>query len=212
MVREKPFTKPIVIDVFKIVADKPHTYDLPYYYRGQLMSTNVKYTSYGHQMFALGDRNGYQHLWKEAEGTASGSIQVSWLGGERYYSITSAADTSTQVIYARSGASDPNFNLRHEPAFILRQKAASHVFASVIEPHGAWNGTREFSENAVSSIRSVNVVSTSSDATVIEVVGVGGWKWLLFISNVESSDTASHVVLVGGKEYSWKGNAQFIKQ
>jgi hypothetical protein len=212
LIRETAFTKPVVLDVFKIVSDKPHTYDLPYYYRGQLMSTNVKYKSNGAQMSALGAKNGYQHLWSEAEGTASGCVRLTWLDGERYYSMTSAADSSMQVIFARTGASDPNFNLRHEPAFILRRKAASHVFASVIEPHGVWNASKEISEDAGSSIRSVNVVSTSSDATVIEVIGEEGWKWLLFISNAESSDRATHVVEVGGKEYSWKGNAQFIKE
>lgn len=212
MVRDKLFKKPIVIDVFNIVSAKPHTYDFPYYYTGHLMYTNVKYKSFDRQMSVLGTQNGYQHLWNEAEGSASGPIQVTWLEGGRYYSITSAADTSTQVVFARIGGSDPNFNLRHEPAFMLRQKASSHIFASVIEPHGAWDGTKEFSENAGSSIRSVSVAATSEDATAVEIAGLDGWKWLLLISNSESSETASHAVVVDGKEYSWKGNAQLIKQ
>jgi len=212
MVRDKLFKKPIVIDVFKVVSDKPHTYDLPYYYTGQLMYTNVKYKSYDRQMSVLGTQNGYQHLWKEAEGNAPGAVQVTWLAGERYYSITSAADTSTQVFFARTGGSDPNFNLRHEPAFILRQKGSSHVFASVLEPHGVWDVTRELSEDPGSWIRSVNVAATNGETTAVEIVGVDGWKWLLLISNGESSETASHAVVVGGKEYSWEGNAQLIKQ
>jgi len=212
MVRDNLFEKPIVIDVFKIVSDKPHTYDFPYYYLGQLTSTSVKYRSFDRQLSLLGTQNGYQHLWKEAEGNASGAVQVSWLAGERYYSITSAADTSTQVFFVRIGGSDPNFNLRHEPAFILRQKASSHVFASVLEPHGAWDGTKEFSKHAGSSIRSVNVVATNGDATAIEISGVDGWKCMLLISNGDGSESAGHTLVVAGREYTWKGNAQFIKQ
>jgi hypothetical protein len=212
MVRDRLFKKPIVIDVFKVSSDKPHTYDLPYYYMGHLIYTNVKYTASDRQMSVLGSQNGYQHLWNEAEGTASGAVQVSWLAAERYYSITSAADTTTQVLFTRIGGSDPNFNLRHEPAFILRQKASSHVFASILEPHGAWDGTKETSENARSSIASVKVASTNREATAVEITGVEGWKWLMLISNGDGSKTASHTMLVDGKEYSWKGSTHLIKQ
>ena len=211
LVTDKVFRKPIIVDVFKVVSDKVHIYDLPFYYLGHLMNTNVRYQAFEKQRSLLGAQHGYQHLWKEAEGYSNGSAQVTWLAGDRFYSITSAADSTTLVQFVRIGGSDPNFNLRNEPAVILRQRAASHVFASVLEPHGAWDGTREYSENARSSIKAVNVMATDNDATAVEILGVSGWKWLLLIANGEASDSGKHTIVVNGKTYSWTGNACMVK-
>ena len=60
-----------VIDVFNIEDDKKHTYDLPFYYQGQLLYTNAAYTSYTDQRGTMGNDFGYQHLWKVAEGKPS---------------------------------------------------------------------------------------------------------------------------------------------
>ena len=212
MVQDEQFPASVVIDLFKIDAKDEHTYDLPFFYMGHLINTNANYIAHQKQRTAWGTESGYQHLWLEAEGKAQNDLQVSWLAGQRYYTVTSNVDSATRVYFVRIGANDPNFNLRNEPAFVLRQKARSHVFASVLEPHGSWDGTNEFSANARPAVKSIAVLSSDEEATVVEISGENGLQWFFFVANGEASDTKEHSVTVRGKRYTWKGNSHLQKQ
>lgn len=211
MIRDKSFSHPIVIDVFRIVSQEAHQYDLPFYYMGHLISTNVKYVAYDKERSALGTANGYQHLWKEAEGKAAGPVKVTWLNGGRYYSVVSSADTSTSVLFTRIGAGDPNFNLRNEPAFVLRQDAASHVFASVIEPHGFFDPVPELSTGAAANVESVTVLASTDEGTIVQIAGEKAFCWVWMVANGPASETARHTVTANGVQYSWVGNYNLNK-
>ena len=211
MINDKSFTKPIIVDVFKISSKEKHQYDLPFYYMGQLVSTNVNYKANDKKMSTLGKNNGYQHLWNEAEGKTDSIISFTWLQGNRYYSVVSAADTSAKVYFVRIGAGDPDFNLRHEPAVIIRYNGDSHVFASVIETHGLWDGINEFSAGATGNIKNVKVLLSDDEATAIRILG-NNINWVLLINNKKTSDITKHTLNVLGKEYNWTGNYTLIKE
>ena len=93
MVTDSAFVRPVVIDLFRVESAAEHQYDLPLYYMGHLIHASVKYTAHTGEMRPLGTQNGYQHLWVEAEGKAASPVQLSWLNGERYYTLTAAAAT-----------------------------------------------------------------------------------------------------------------------
>lgn len=211
MVKDSSLPFPVLIDLFTVDGKKEHTFDLPFYYVGQFIHTNVKYIPQLQQQQALGSANGYQHLWKEAEGKASGMVQFSWLSGNRYYSVSSAADSQTSVLFARIGANDPDFNLRREPAVILRKKNSSAVFASVIEPHGIWDGTIEISRDASSSIRNISVVASDSSASIIRVERKNGSYWMILVWNGTPSESQHHSATVNNITYSWTGNIALQK-
>lgn len=212
LVRDAGFAKPIVLDMFRVVSKENHSYDLPFYYLGQFIYTNVKYAAFDTRRTTVGAANGYQHLWKEAEGKASGPVRVTWLSGGQYYSVVSAADTSTLVLFARIGASDPQFNLRHDPVFILRQQGNTHVFASVIEPHGSFNPVTELAPGATGAVESVRVIGTDDTGTVVEISGKNSMRWLFMVAHGPASDSASHTIRLGGTTYSWTGNFSLKKQ
>jgi hypothetical protein len=211
LVTDPIFRRPIVIDVVRIVSDSTHQYDLPVYYLGQHISTNVKYISHMKEQKPLGSSNGYQHLWNEAEGNVSSPLQFTWLTGKRYYTMTSSGDSSTQVFFARIGSSDPSFNLRTDPAVVLRQIAKNHIFASVLEPHGEYDEAREYSVNPSGSITSVKVVGSTDAGTVVEISGKKGLKWQFMISNGPESSQATHTVSTPSGTYSWTGNSNLRK-
>jgi len=121
MVRDTGFSRPVIIDIIRAVSSQQHQYDLPFYYQGQLLSTTAQLKVFDSVRTAFGTTAGYQHLWHEAEGRAERSVQWSWLLGGSYYSVTSAADSTTTVHCVRIGAGDPQFNLRNEPGVILRR-------------------------------------------------------------------------------------------
>ncbi|MDR2511767.1 MAG: heparinase II/III family protein, partial [Bacteroidales bacterium] len=61
-----------IIDIFRLKSDKKHIYDLPFYYSGTLIETNVGYIAHP-TWEAFGTKNGYQHLFNTAEGTSKDS-------------------------------------------------------------------------------------------------------------------------------------------
>jgi hypothetical protein len=211
MIADQKFIRPVVIDIVRMVSSSQHQYDLPLYYLGQFISTNVKYTPRDKERKLLGTLNGYQHLWNEAEGNVVGSIRFSWLTGNRYYTTIASADTSTRVFFARIGGSDPRFNLRNEPVMIMRQQGYNHVFASVLEPHGEFDESREYSRNASGIVNSVSVLASTDEGTVVEIMGKNDLKWIFMVSNRPDATNASHTISVFGKTYTWTGNASMKK-
>ncbi len=211
MIKDTASSKPIIIDVFDIRANEEHQYDLPYYYLGHLISTNFEYKASVDKLTPLGSKNGYQHLWKRAEADGIGSSSITWLNGDRYYSITTAADSDTKIFLTEIGANDPNFNLRNEPGFMLRTKAKNHVFASVVEPHGEFNPTAEFSVKSYSQIKGIKVLASNEDGSIIEIDKPNNEKWILMIANNDSDENTKHSISVSGKEFQWKGPVQLQK-
>ena len=197
------FEKPLVIDVYRITADAEHEYDLPYHYTGQLIRTDFDYQVES-KLRPLGEANGYQHLWNVGSGKVEGSSLVSWLHDSSYYSLVSSAPAGSEVIFARTGANDPDFNLRSEPTLILRQKAKDHVFASVLETHGYFNESIEASIGARGLVEGVQVLGHDTTGTVVEISLISGKKYVFGISN-QSNPEGKHNVEFNGVQYQWTG-------
>jgi len=205
MITDAAFPRPIVVDLIEAHSKNTHQYDLPFYYNGQLTETNFDLKAYTTARKPLGTDNGYQYLWDVGRGKAvDGQSQITWLLDSTFYSVTSSVPQGAEIIFAEIGANDPDFNLRREPAFILRSGNNDGVtFASVIEPHGEYNGTVEYTLNSHSNIKSVrHFESGSHDYIRIEtkdgdVVG-------LAIAGVPDAQ-AVHSMSVDGEELSWTG-------
>ncbi|NRR92104.1 alginate lyase family protein [Winogradskyella undariae] len=210
MVKDETEAKPYIIDVFKVKSDKENQYDLPYYYFGQIVSTSFK-TEAPKSLVPLGAKNGYQHLWKEAENVVeSEQIQFTWLNNNLFYSITSATNVKDKAILARSGANDPEFNLRRDPVLILRKEnTKSTVFASVIESHGVYNSVVETADNAYSKFNSITVLLDNDNYTVLELKTVLRETKVLILSNLDASKETKHALDVNGKNYQWTGAYYF---
>jgi hypothetical protein len=89
---------PLLLDVFKIRSSTEHQYDLPFWYQGHLTNINFKYKSNTTQLNTLGTKDGYEHIWLNAEakvGNANGAI--TFLNNRKFYTTTFLADTSTKV-------------------------------------------------------------------------------------------------------------------
>ena len=206
LVRDARLAYPVVVDLYRLRSDSPHTYDLPLHYRGQLIATNVKYDAATTAQQALGSRAGYQHLWREATAKTDSAVRLTWLTGNRYYSAITSAAPGAEVIFGRIGAGDPNFNLTPEPMMIVRHQAADQLFATVIEPHGYFSEKEERSVDARGKLQQVRVIATTADASVVEVTGANGLQWTIMVNDGPASATQHHTVTAGGKTYEWTGN------
>jgi hypothetical protein len=206
LLRDARLPHPFVVDIYRLTSAAPHTYDYPLHFRGQLIATNVAYAPHTATQAALDEKSGYQHIWSEASGATDSTASITWLDGHRYYTVTTAAGPGTQVLFGRTGAADPHFNLISEPLVIMRRKATDQVFASVIEPHGFFSEPEERSADANASIRGVRVLASTSEGTVVEISGADGLKRVVMTTNGPASATARHRVAAGGQTYEWTGN------
>ncbi|MEO1676083.1 MAG: heparinase II/III family protein, partial [Pseudomonadota bacterium] len=212
IVKDTALAKPVIIDLFTAQSATPHQYDLPFYYNGQLVETNMPLTADTQSRMPLGTQNGYQHLWRVGEGDIStlanngeaGLAQMTWLLDRRFYSVTSSVPAGASVIMAEIGANDPDFNLRREPAFIYRvDRARNAAFASVIEPHGEYNPTVEYTVNSHSAVADISSYD-GEGAALVQITTKSGAVIALGIG-FGTDDTQSYTVLARGKTHQWSG-------
>lgn len=161
----------IIFDIFKLTSEREHTYDLPFFYNGEMISLSTPYTKALNQMSTFGEANGYQFLWKEAWAKPNDStVCFTWLKGNRFYSVTTVTDSNSDLFFVRSGANDPEYFLRTDPAFIIRQNnAMNHTFLSAIETHGKYDLIVEKTENAVSSVKTLQILEDNDSYTLVQI-------------------------------------------
>lgn len=205
MIQDRAFEKPIIIDLSEAHAEGDHQFDLPFHYNGHLVETSFAVAADPVSRLPLGKANGYEYLWKVAESQIdNGLSQVTFLKDRRFYTVSSSVPENTRVIFTETGANDPNFNLRREPAFILRNQSSDGVsFVSVIEPHGEYNPIAEYTKNSHSHVKSVAhfedggaeliIIETKSGDVV--ALGIDG----------QSAPDQSRTITALGQEYNWAG-------
>jgi hypothetical protein len=200
-----PNGKKLVADIFAANAKDVHQYDLPFQYHGQLINTSFKYNSNSKKQEIFGKKHGYQFLWKEAEAAVKDTtVQFTFLNGRTYYSISSLIKDSAALFFTRTGASDPNFNLRREPAFIIRKNAADQIFVNVIEIHGKYDPVMEFSTEAYPSVKQIKLLQDDKAITVVEMM-VGDKKMIIAQSNTNFDKQATHTITINGSALNWTG-------
>ncbi|MEE1675903.1 heparinase II/III family protein [Agarivorans aestuarii] len=199
------FAKPLVLDLFRLVSEQEHNYDYTIHYSGQFIRSDFNYECNA-RLKPLGESHGYQHLWHQATAEVDCSSLITWLQGNSYYSMVSSAVANSQVIMARTGANDPDFNLRSEPVLLLRQQAKDHLFANVFETHGYFNEAIEASTEARGQVVSVEVLAHNKVASAVAIRLVSGKQITVCISNQANvKPETQHQLEVNGEILRWSG-------
>lgn len=206
LIKHGNFEKPFLLDIFKLSSTKKNQYDLPFYFMGQVMKVNFEYDSPATQS-ALGERNGYQHLYVEREGRpSSNNTKFLWMDNHKFYTLTSATSDSDQLLFTRIGASDPEFNLRRDAALMIRRKEAKDtVFASVVEAHGSYSPVSEFAVNSNSNISELKVVYDDRYYTAVSIEDLQGSTSIFILSNTDASAAKEHEIELDDRVYHWEG-------
>ncbi|MCB0639995.1 MAG: heparinase, partial [Phaeodactylibacter sp.] len=122
-----------------------------------------------------------------------------------FFTLTTASLPDDELIFARAGANDPNFNLRHDPVFIQRRKAKSTVFASVIESHGTYNPVSEIPLSPYSGVEKVEILLDDPAYTAVEIRHRSGKIWTVLLSNVDNSAISKHSIKIKNQIFEWQG-------
>ena len=210
IIKDEDFEKPFMLDIMKVTSNKANKYDFPYYFLGQVIQTSFDYKA-PHTLAALGDKNGYQHLFVEGTAKASNeNSKLSWLNNGNFYTLTTLSNTNDELLFTRIGANDPEFNLRREAALMLRRKNTKNtLFVSTIESHGSYSPVTESAINSNSSIKELKVVLDSDVYTAIEITNVNGKTKLFITANTNASKEATHNVKIKDKDYQFTGTYYF---
>lgn len=199
---------PLILDVLQANSDKKHQYDYPLWYNGHFVSLNFPYTKASNVLQVLGTKNGYQHLWLEAWGQnkKSNTSSFTFVKDNRLYTISVATTPQTELKMLRLGANDPNFNLRDETAFLVREKGQKkHTFATSIETHGDYDVVMETSNNLTSSCEEIKVLMDTAKYTIIRAKYKGGHSVILCLANTENNKENKHHLYIEDKDYDWNG-------
>lgn len=197
---------PLVLDLFRVESDREHTLDYPLHYNGHVIGLSFPYTKATDRMEVFGDANGYQHLWVEASGKSRqvGQESFTWFEGNRFYTATTAVSPRAEFYLVRAGANDPDFHLRAQAGYVIREQAARHTFATVIQPHGSYDPSTELVDKPVSDVAAVRVLADSDDYTVVEVALQNDRTLTFCLANRDSRKASQH--RAAGK--AWAGPYQ----
>lgn len=198
-------SKPLTVDFFRLLSSKQHQYDLPFQYLGTVINTSFKYQAFTNNQTTLGAKSGYQFLWKEASAKASNALtQFTFLNSKTYYTISSYTDDSTNLYFTRLGANDPNFNLRRDPAYIIRKKGANQTFVNVVEIHGSYDTNNEVSVTAYPKVENI-IILRDDDAYLIAQISINKKLLVVAQSNKNIAANTKHIVKINGIDVHWVG-------
>lgn len=198
--------QPIVVDVLHVDSRRLHQYDLPLHFSGQFIASSRPLDSRADELVPLGSDNGYQHLWLRASAQvdASDAFSMTWLTGNRFYTYTALAGDEMEVLFTELGANDPDFNLRWGQALILRvPRAEEGTFVAVLEPHGEYNGSAEYTVRSRSSITTLERFSADGADLIHIAASNGNERWLGLSHDPRPGQR--HAVTVGGRTFEWDG-------
>ena len=213
MIKHPSFENPILLDLFRVTAKGQNNYDLPLLYQGQLMKTSFDFEVH-ESMEKLGNSDGYEHLWNEAEAKLTkGTSQVSWFNKNRFYTQSFVSTTKDKIIHARLGATDPEFNLRRDPILITRRTTTGNtLFASILEVHGAYSTVSEIATNTYSQIQQLEILRNDEQYSLVAFTHKNGGSWVFAISNNDNAAEAKHEVVQNGEKFAWKGSFHLFDQ
>jgi hypothetical protein len=206
--------KSLVVDVFDVNSKKAHQYDLPVHYKGHLISTSFDLDTQVTSLPVLGKKNGFQHLWLKAQAQpVAGLSQITWLNDNgRFYTNSIIMDGDSSLIFTQIGANDPLFNLRNENAFINRKtKSKNHTFVSVLEPHGEYNPSKEFTVAAVSKLKNLSHKKVN-EIDVVEVKFIYGKHYLIAITSTKKINNKQvNTFSFNGSKYQFDGRFKLFE-
>jgi len=203
---------PVVLDVLHARGEEAHRYDLPLYYQGQLIESRPVVAAEQKSLSPVGAANGYQHLWSrgQTETERGERYSLTWLNSDRFYTYSVVATTGMEVVLTEVGATDPHFNLRDEPGLMLRVAPRRDVtFFALLEPHGEYDGSREFTRRSHSQISKI-AGHTVDSGHFVRIETVGGERVGLAISTEGDAQTEHSISLPDG-DRRWTGHYHLFK-
>lgn len=214
LLKDPLFEKPLFVDLFRVNSPKNVQMDLPIWFKGHILETDFDYDVQLEQQQLLGEKHGYQHVWKQAQGTSKDpSITFSWFNTGHFYTTTMAVASSDQLIIGQLGANDPNFNLRPDQCLIVRKPDAKEtLFATVLESHGSYSPVDEIPLQPYGQVENIKILLDNNNYSAINWQVASGESFTLIVSNQDADSNKKHQLIIGTTSYEWSGPYHLSKK
>ena len=196
---------PLVVDLLKARSIQARRFDLPLYFKGDLIEAQPKIAA-SPSLRPMGSENGYQHLWRlgGTRVSAHDRAAVTWLRDGRFYTYSVVANAALDVMSTRVGASDPDFNLRPEPGLLIRAEGVGDLdIVTVLEPHGEYSGAREYTIRSESQIAGIERFGTGGMDLVS--IRTRDDAQLVVALSYDRRPDQRHEIQTSSGTYEWRG-------
>ncbi len=157
----------LIIDISQFMSGATQKFDLPMHFKGQLIEHSFALNHHTDMLKPFGEKNGYQHLWDKAvSDPIDGLADFSLLLKDAFYTATFASDRTLEAHLVELGANDPDNNLRHEKAFVLRGEGEGATVVTVLEKHGLYDSTEEVTVFEGGSVASIKIDDNDQETKV----------------------------------------------
>ncbi len=195
---------PLLVDLYRLSGRHLHQYDYLLHYSGQITHTNAACDYCGDRRDLLGPDNGYQHLFQVAKGRAPDCLRLTWLQRRSFHTWVSAA-AEAELIFAQTGANDPQFNLRREDCLLLRKRGREVLFASAFETHGDFDEASEYCQDCSGRLQTIEVLNHTAQGSVVRLSGKDIDIGIMVSNLAEVTPATPCSVEAGGETYRWQG-------
>ena len=157
-----------LIDIQSIRSQEKVEVDAPFYFNEHLVysAPNISYSEAN--LVPFGERDGYQHLWKNGRALETQTSTHTWQSGTGFVSMNQAALMPFITYAVTVGANDPNNNLHGTKGLILRTTEATdhQAICTVFEKHGHYDPVFETTGNAYSALTNLKLSSVDGAYTI----------------------------------------------
>ena len=210
LLKDDEFENPIIIDLFRANSDKKHNYKLPFHFATQFMGSSLSIKADNANLAPMGEKHGYQHIWQESETEIDTlNYNLTWYSDNKFYTATSLSTIGDEIIMARIGANDPNFNLRRD-AFYIHQKQETNnaLFATMITSHGSYSTVSEIPSNPYPKDIAVHSVLDNNNYSIVKFELPSGKSYVMMVANQDKDKNAVHKHSISNETYEWQGPVQ----
>jgi len=185
------------------------TADLPLPFAGDFIHANFDFETEP-SLRALGDDNGYQHLWvtHRSRSPLPDPTAVTWMQQGKFYTWTTLPGNGAELVFTLLGAGDPEFSLRRESGLLLRLPSRKdHIVASVLEAHGQFDADTERVVGSAPVVQGLEIVHRDGSTLLMRIHLMGGECILVAMARDADSEKV-HGVELAEQTLNWQGHLQ----
>ena len=205
LINDEDLTGPILLDIFQVKSDMIVSADLPIWFMGEVMDMSMDCHQAAASLSPMGNSDGYQHIWMLSSCTSDDDMfSFDWFDGDRFYRLLATNAQEDEILIGRSGANDPEYNLRSEPVLIQsKNNEENSTFIRLLQPMGSYDRDTEAHTINLHEIISIDKIHESKDH-IITKFETNEAQWTVMLATNNSSSEQTHSLDAGGEIYKWK--------
>ena len=147
-----------IVDFQQIKSGESIDVDFPFHFEEHFVDNSPPIEYNLTRLGTLGERNGYEHLWKLGSSGSTIKSHFTWQLDDTFLTLHQSSLAPYEVCVVKTGANDPNHNLLSKEGVVLRStNVKNQAICSVFELHGAYDTEHETTSGAISTLGEIEI-------------------------------------------------------